>query len=197
MFRLVLCPIVLMSLCVGCEAKTANQAKEATITKVDANKGTVTVKMQSDGKEIDKTFKLADNIEYADSTGKVANIDIFTAGDTALIVESNGTITKMKKKNRTEIAKKSEAKDKTEKETKVADVDFIQTADQIDLAETKLGKLAEADAASEAVKKFGADNMRDHSLMNQELRKITTKQGVVLSEKLDPSIKSCLTNCPN
>ena len=51
--------------------------------------------MQIDGKEVEKTFKLAENIEYADSTGKVAVIDIFTSGHTVLMVEEEGTITKI------------------------------------------------------------------------------------------------------
>ena len=76
---------------------TDKKAKEAKVVKVDPKKSTVTVTMQVDGKEVQKTFKLADNIEYADSTGKVAVIDIFTSGDTVLMVEEEGTISKLKK----------------------------------------------------------------------------------------------------
>ena len=76
---------------------TDKKMKEAKIVKVDAKSGTVTVKMDVNGKEVEKTFKLAENIEYLDSTGKVAAVDIFTSGDMALIIEEEGKITKMKK----------------------------------------------------------------------------------------------------
>ena len=37
-----------------------------------------------------------------DSTGKVATIEIFTSGDLVLIVEDDGKISKMKKKDKPE-----------------------------------------------------------------------------------------------
>ena len=49
------------------------------------------VKMKSDDKEVEKTFKLAETIEYVDSAGKVAAADIFTSGDMVLIFEREGT----------------------------------------------------------------------------------------------------------
>ena len=72
-----------------------------------------------------------------------------------------------------------------EKTDKIANEAFIRAADQINLAEMKLGKVAEEHAASDVVKKFGERTVLDHSLMNKELRKITTKQGIALGEKLD------------
>ncbi len=77
--------------------ETDKKAKEATIVKIDGKKNTVQVSMKVDGKDVEKTFKLADNIEYADSTGKVAVIDIFTSGDMVLFVEEDGTVSKLKK----------------------------------------------------------------------------------------------------
>jgi hypothetical protein len=77
---------------------TDKKAMEARIVKVDARNGTVNVKMQEDGKEVDKTFKLAENIEYMDSNGKIANVDLFTSGDMVLIVAADGQITRMTKK---------------------------------------------------------------------------------------------------
>ncbi len=107
MFRSMLCSVVILGACacfvVADKVKsvskddTGKDAKEAQITKMDAKKGTVTVKMQSKGKEVEKTFKLAADIEYSDSTGKVATAGIFTAGDLVLINEHAGEITKMKK----------------------------------------------------------------------------------------------------
>lgn len=70
----------------------------ATITKVDAKKGTVTVKMKNKaGKEVERTFKLTEEVRYFDSTGKVAAIDVFTSGDKVLIVEEEGQLKQMKK----------------------------------------------------------------------------------------------------
>jgi putative membrane protein len=74
-------------------------------------------------------------------------------------------------------------KDKTDK---IASEAFLRTADQINLAEIKLGKVAEEQAANAVVKKFGERGARDHSLMNKELREITSKKGIALAEKLDP-----------
>jgi YD repeat-containing protein len=94
----------------GTITKMKRDANEAKITKVDAKTGTVTVKMQCEGKEVEKTFKLAEDIEYMDSTGKVAAVDLFTSGDLVLIVEREGTITKMKKKDVSDSAKKPVSK---------------------------------------------------------------------------------------
>ncbi len=185
MFRSILCSVVILGVCGGCNGKADNKAKEAKLTKVDAKKGTVTVKMQSEGKEVEKTFKLAENIEYADSTGNVGSADIFTSGDLVLIVEAEGKITKMKKKDKVDTTKKPDSKDKTDKEATSANQTFIRAADQIDLAEVKLGKVAEEHATSATVKKFGERMVRDHSSMNKELREITSKKGIALEEQLD------------
>jgi hypothetical protein len=85
------------------QEKTDKKAKEAKITKLDAKKGTVSVKMKAkdkDAPDIEKTFKLADEIEYMDSTGKVADALIFTSGDMVFIIETEGTVTKMKMKEK-------------------------------------------------------------------------------------------------
>jgi hypothetical protein len=71
---------------------------EAKITKVDKKTGDITVKMtDKDGKEIEKTFRLVEETDYADSTGRIAELDIFQSGDDILFVEADGKITAMKK----------------------------------------------------------------------------------------------------
>jgi hypothetical protein len=71
---------------------------QATITKVDAKAGTITVKMtDKDGKNVERVFRLVEDSEYVDSTGRVAVLDIFQSGDDILFVEADGTITAMKK----------------------------------------------------------------------------------------------------
>ena len=71
---------------------------QARITNVDASKGTVTVKMpDANGKDIEKTFQLAEDVEYIDSTGKVIELDEFRSGDDVLFIEAEGRIKEMKK----------------------------------------------------------------------------------------------------
>jgi len=122
----------------------------------------------------------------------VATADIFTSGDRVLIFESDGTITKMKHKVKTNVAKLPDNKDKTNKEAKIADETFVRAADQINMADMKLGKVAEENAKSDVVKEFGAQAVSDHSRMNKELRTITTKQGIALMDKLDPKHQELL-----
>lgn len=71
---------------------------QATITKVDAKAGTITVKMMDkNGKSIEKTFKLVEDAEYLDSAGHVAVLDVFRSGDDILLIESEGRLQAMKK----------------------------------------------------------------------------------------------------
>ncbi len=81
-------------------------APRARITKVDAANGTVTVKTKSGGKDVERTYELAEDIEYLDGTGTAATIDVFTSGDRVLIVECDGEITQMKKGDATGSKKK-------------------------------------------------------------------------------------------
>jgi uncharacterized protein YigE (DUF2233 family) len=82
--------------------KTDKKGHEATITKVDAKKGTITVKMKDKtGKEVEKTFKLTDDIRYFDSTGRAARIDVFQSGNEVLVVEEEGRLREVHKKGKT------------------------------------------------------------------------------------------------
>jgi len=115
MFRSMLCSLATFGVCVGFvvaekEKTPDKKAAEAKIVKVDAKNRTVTVTMQIEGKEVEKTFKLAEGIEYADSTGKVATIELFTSGDRVLVVEADGKVTKMTKKDKVEPSKKPDGK---------------------------------------------------------------------------------------
>ena len=101
------------------ELKKCKDEAQATITKVDAKKGTVTVMMKDkEGKDVEKTFQLMDDVEYFDSTGRVATIEIFQSGDEVLLVETEGKIQELQKdtkakagdKDKTPSAKKSDKK---------------------------------------------------------------------------------------
>lgn len=80
------------------ELKKCNHHAQAKITNVDAKKGTVTVMTKDKkGKDVERTFKLMEDAEYFDSTGKVARLDVFQSGDEVLIVESEGNLAELKK----------------------------------------------------------------------------------------------------
>lgn len=70
-----------------------DKSTKATITKVDRQKGTITVKMKdANNKEVQKTFKLAEDVRMLDSNGRVAAIDVFEAGNDVLVVEREGKL---------------------------------------------------------------------------------------------------------
>ncbi len=92
------------------ELKKGMAHAQATITKVDAKNGTVTVKMKDqNGKDVEKTFYLTEEAEYLDSTGEVATIEIFESGDYVLLVETDGKVKELKKESKPD-DKKSAAK---------------------------------------------------------------------------------------
>jgi hypothetical protein len=77
----------------GDDKKGTGKGHGATITKIDAKNHTVTVKMKGkDGKETEKTFKLAETVRYLDSTGKAVAIDVFKSGDYVLVLEADGQV---------------------------------------------------------------------------------------------------------
>jgi uncharacterized protein YigE (DUF2233 family) len=71
---------------------------EAKIVNVDRNTGRITVRMNDEnGKDVERTFRLVEESEYVDSTGRVALLDVFKSGDDILFVEADGRIKSMKK----------------------------------------------------------------------------------------------------
>lgn len=91
----------------------ANKQEKATITKVDAKNGTVTVKMKDkNGKTEERTFKLTEDVRYFDSTGRAAALDVFRSGNEVLVVEEQGKIKEMHKNKK---HSNTEPKDSSEK----------------------------------------------------------------------------------
>ena len=81
--------------------KNKGKGKEATITKVDPKAHTVTVKMKDkSGKDTEKTFKLTEEVRYADSTGKAVAVDVFRSGDYVLVVEEGGRLKELRKNDK-------------------------------------------------------------------------------------------------
>jgi hypothetical protein len=71
---------------------------EATITNVNPKAGTLTVRMKDkNGKEVERTFHLAEDATYLDSTGRVATLEVFRAGDRVLVLEGEGRLKSIKK----------------------------------------------------------------------------------------------------
>ncbi len=77
--------------------KNAPKPTAATVTKVDAKKGEITLKFtDAKGKEQEKVFKLTDDVKILDETGRVVKLDVFEAGHEALIVESEGKLKELR-----------------------------------------------------------------------------------------------------
>jgi hypothetical protein len=73
------------------------EPQKATIIKMDTNAGTITVKMKDkEGKDVEKTFKLTEDIRYFDSTGKAAVIDVFKSGNEVLVIEEEGKLKELR-----------------------------------------------------------------------------------------------------
>jgi uncharacterized protein YigE (DUF2233 family) len=84
---------------------------EATITKVDAKNGTVTVQMKDkNGKEVEKTFTLTGESRYLDSTGREAAVDVFQSGNEVLVLEEQGKLVQMQQKDKKHSEKKDNQK---------------------------------------------------------------------------------------
>ncbi len=125
MLRTVLSSVVLLlvvSVCVSAEEKnkekkpTKGKKQEATITKVDAKKGTITVKMKNkEGKEVEKTFKLTEEVRMLDSTGKAVAINVFQAGNEVLVLEAEGRLKELHQHKKATGKESKENKGKPEK----------------------------------------------------------------------------------
>jgi len=68
---------------------------------------------------------------------------------------------------------------------KSADQAFVRTADEIGQAEVKLGRIAEEYGASDAVKKFGARMIEDHTRLGKEIRDLASNKSINLPDGLD------------
>ena len=66
------------------------------------------------------------------------------------------------------------------------DADFFQQAAMGGIAEVDAGKLAEHKGGDAAIKKFGAQMVKDHTKANDELKKIAKQQQVTLPKHPDP-----------
>ncbi|HLJ94589.1 MAG TPA: hypothetical protein VKU02_15490 [Gemmataceae bacterium] len=78
--------------------KSGQHHVQATITRIDRQKNTITVKMMDkNGREEEKTLHLADGATYFDNNGKAATLAAFHTGDDVLITEKGDKITEVRK----------------------------------------------------------------------------------------------------
>jgi hypothetical protein len=110
MLRAFLCSVAVLALFLGGaladekgkqDNKNRDKGQQATITKVDVQNGTITIKMKDkDGKEVERTFNLTEEVQMFDDNGKtirLADIDIFRSGDYVLVVEREGKLREIHK----------------------------------------------------------------------------------------------------
>src|SRR5262245_27284351 len=75
------------------DTRKAGQGTRATITKVDAKNKTITMRMKDkEGKEVERTFKLTEDVRMLDSSGKAVAIDVFQSGNDVLVIEREGRL---------------------------------------------------------------------------------------------------------
>ena len=101
---------------VGDKVTELKKHAEATISKVDAKAGTITVKMlDKDGKRVEKTFRLVEDRNTSTARAAMAVLDIFQSGDDILFVEADGRIKGLKKSNKETKTGSKDTKDTQEK----------------------------------------------------------------------------------
>jgi putative membrane protein len=66
-----------------------------------------------------------------------------------------------------------------------ADSSWVMKVAQGGMLEVELGKLAQAQASSEAVKEFGNRMVTDHNKANDELSQLASRKGITLPTALD------------
>jgi Ca2+-binding EF-hand superfamily protein len=78
-----------------------------TITKVDAQKGEITVKATDpNGKQHTKTFRLTRDVRIFDETGRAVAIDVFESGDQALVLEREGILQELRRPGRAHLGQR-------------------------------------------------------------------------------------------
>jgi hypothetical protein len=80
---------------------TMRKLLRANIMKIDFQSGTIIIKMKDkNGKEVERAFRLIEDVEYVDGTGPIDAIGMFRSGDYILFVAANGRIIGMRKADR-------------------------------------------------------------------------------------------------
>lgn len=164
----------------------AGNEHPATITKLDTKNHSITLRMKdSEGKETERSFRLEGDVRYLDSAGKATSIDSFQPGNDVLAFTADGKLNELRQTKAGQLASNTGGKAGTITGADKEDQQFVKSAGTIDVAEIKLGKLAEQRASTEQVKKYAERLILDHTNMNKSLKKIATQENVTLPDQLD------------
>jgi hypothetical protein len=88
-----------------------DRALKATITHVDSKAGTITVKMTDEkGKDVERTFKLREDVRLLDDKGKVVAINAFQVGNDVVVIERDGLLREIHKDKQTKPSTEGESR---------------------------------------------------------------------------------------
>ena len=74
-----------------------NKHQRGEISNVDSGAGTLTVKLRDeDGKEIEKTFKLARATKFYSADGKATELNLFRSGDQVVLLARKGEVSELR-----------------------------------------------------------------------------------------------------
>jgi hypothetical protein len=111
MLRVIVCSLgllaVVSSVTAAPDKKTdkANKSLHATISKIDSQKHSMTVKTIDNGKEQEKNLELSSDVKYVNAAGKEAKSDSFKSGDDVCLMEKDGKVTEVRKEAEAKITK--------------------------------------------------------------------------------------------
>jgi putative membrane protein len=78
-----------------------------------------------------------------------------------------------------------------------SDNKFLVNAAQGGMAEVEMGRLAEQHASSDQVKKFGQQMVTDHSKINDQLKKVASKEGETVPTEVNAKEKATIDKLSN
>jgi len=110
MLRALLCSAMLVGFATLCLAEDKDKkdtrkdsGQMATVTKVDAKKNTVTLKMWGkNGKEDEQTFTLSNDVKILDESGKAASADSLKEGQCVRVTERDGKLAEIRAQHENE-----------------------------------------------------------------------------------------------
>lgn len=85
----------------------------------------------------------------------------------------------------TALAQRHKAAQQNQSQLTDKDKDFLMEAASGGMLEVKLGKVAEDQASTPAVKKFGELMVRDHTELNKQLMDLASNKGVTIPKKMN------------
>lgn len=102
MLRALLCSVPVLALIAAgspaADEKPDRAGVNGVVVKVDAAHHAVTVRLKdAEGKEVEKTFRLSDNADVTDESGKAVGLDALEAGAAVTLVEKAGRLIELRR----------------------------------------------------------------------------------------------------